>query len=315
MLLQLKGEVIIPAKGQKSGHYISCEYCGKIVYKTQSQYNKAVHHFCSNKCQKEQLHNDTHEDRKCKICNRTFHTPKRSTQFLCSTECQKIWQTKQIGVLNPKFTSQIIQCEWCGKDFYIKPYRLSDGMHKFCSMACKREWYAQVCSQAEEWRLQSRLRAVNMLEQHLLSTNTKPQIIVNDILDAMNIEYVNEYNCKYYSIDNYLTKQGLMIEVMGDFWHAHPMKYRYESLYEVQKKRIPKDRAKHTYISRHYGVEILYIWEADLYQQPDLCTSLIMLYVKNNGVLPNYHSFNYEMQHNQLKLKPKLIIPYQCKCS
>lgn len=34
---------------QKTGVYVQCEYCGKTVYKTQSQYKKRKQHFCSNR--------------------------------------------------------------------------------------------------------------------------------------------------------------------------------------------------------------------------------------------------------------------------
>ena len=36
----------------------------------------------------------------------------------------------------------------------------------------------------------------------------------------MGIKFENEYNCKYYSIDNYLLEYNLMIECMGTYWHT-----------------------------------------------------------------------------------------------
>lgn len=52
-------EVITMA--QKAGVYIQCEYCGKTVYKTLSQYKKRKQHFCSNKCAS--LSRKTHRNR------------------------------------------------------------------------------------------------------------------------------------------------------------------------------------------------------------------------------------------------------------
>lgn len=48
---------------------------------------------------------------------------------------------------------------------------------------------------------------------------------INDVLDKNKIEYEREYVVRYYSVDNYLINSGLMIEVMGDYWHVSPLKY------------------------------------------------------------------------------------------
>lgn len=44
-LFKHKGSDYIPTKDQRTGYYIKCENCGKEVYQTQTQYNKAKHHF------------------------------------------------------------------------------------------------------------------------------------------------------------------------------------------------------------------------------------------------------------------------------
>lgn len=37
---------------------------------------------------------------------------------------------------------------------------------------------------------------------------------------------------------------------------------------------------------------------------------MILEYINKKGVLENYHSFNYEIINNELKLKEILITPY-----
>lgn len=39
----------------------------------------------------------------------------------------------------------------------------------------------------------------------------------------MNIKYINEKTFKYYSVDNYLVDYNLIIEIMGDYFHANPI--------------------------------------------------------------------------------------------
>lgn len=303
----------MPKKGQLSGYFIKCEYCGKEVYKTKSQYKKAEHHFCSTKCQKRMLHEQTYEDRECIICGKLFHVPIISTQKLCSVECQKIWQTTQVGELNKRYHRTYLPCDYCGEKVPVMDCELKLFKHHFCGDICRQKWYSASYSQSEEWKEESRIRAAKILTDGKIDTNTTPQKIINHILDDMNVKYVNEGNYKYYAVDNDLTDYGLIIEVMGDFWHCNPNKYSKEKMYERQKKTISRDRAKHTYIKNYHNIEILYLWETDIMNNKELCKKLIKLYIDSNGYLENYHSLNYDLDNGTVFLKHKedQIIPYQ----
>lgn len=301
----------MPAKGQLSGYWVNCEYCGKLVYKTKTNYNKHKHHYCSNECQKKKEHELTYEDRLCEICGKSFHASKKSTQRFCSIECQGEWQSTQIGVDNPRFTQVKVTCDCCGKEYYMKKYKLDAFEHKFCSNDCRQKWYSEVFSQDEQWREISRKRAVKILENKQKDTNTKPQQIINSVLDYMNISYINEQGFEYYAVDNYLNDYNLIVEVMGDFWHCNPTKYITENMKDIHKKRIPRDKAKHTYLKNKYNIEILYLWESDIYNNLDVCKSLIDKYIKNNGILENYHSFNYHLEDGNLILNDNIIVSYQ----
>lgn len=301
----------MPAKGQLSGYWVNCENCGKLIYKTKTNYNRRKHHYCSNECQLEKQHELSYEDRECEMCGNVFHVSKKATQRFCSIECQHKWQTTQIGILNPKNKKVEIECEYCGEKYYQKLYKTKNGQHNFCSNKCRQAWYSEVFSQDENWKEQSRQRAVRILESRQLDTNTKPQQIINFILDELHIPYTNEEGFKYYAVDNYLNNNNLIIEVMGDFWHCNPLKYSSPNDYEIHKKRIPRDKAKHTYFKNNYGIEILYLWEDDIYNNLDVCKSLIVEYINNNGMLKNYHSFNYHLNNDKLILNDNLIIPYQ----
>ena len=84
-----------------------------------------------------------------------------------------------------------------------------------------------------------------------------------------------------------------MIEVMGDFWHCNPSIYD-EPTYDIHIKSIDRDKRKHKCIVDNCGIETLYLWEHDLANDKDKCKRMIQEYVNNNGILDNYHSFNYE---------------------
>lgn len=296
-------------KGQLKGEYIDCEWCGKPVYKTPSQLSKHEHHYCSNKCQSEKKHYDTYEDRPCEICGELMHVSKKSTQRFCSQECQNTWQTQQVGELNKRFSREKISCDYCGNEFFIKKYKTNMEQKHFCSNKCRQEWYANVWSQSDNWKEESRKRAVDIIKNNTMTTLTKPQIIVNELLETNNIKYNNEEPFVYYSIDNYLVDYNLIIEVMGDYWHGNPLKFN--QLNDLQRKNIGRDKAKHTFIQKYYGINILYLWEKDILERPDLCTLLIKSYVENNGILENYHSFNYILYNEKLTLSNQLMQSYQ----
>ena len=137
---------------------------------------------------------------------------------------------------------------------------------------------------------------------------TKPQIGVDNILEELNIKYVNEYNCKYYAIDNYLSDYNLMIEVNGDYFHSNPLKFT--ELNQMQIKGITRDKRKRTYIKRYKEIDILYLWESDIKNKPELCRELILEYVNNKGILSNYNSFNYLLVEGKLVMNECIVIPY-----
>lgn len=294
-----------------TGVFLQCEHCGKEIYKTQTNYRRHKHHYCSNTCQLAHQRLDQFEIRNCEICNKEFECSKKSKQRFCCNACQNVWQRTRTGELNPKFESVLTPCEYCGQMHYVMPYKLNSGQHLFCSTECRRAWYAETWSQSEEWKSESRTRAIRMLQEGAFGTNTKPQIITNQILDNLDIKYENEYDCKYYAVDNYLVDYNLMIEVMGDYWHSNPLSYENtDQLNEVQRTRITKDKAKHTYLLNNFNINVLYLWETDLYVNPELCEELIKKYIDCNGQIENYNSFNYHMEENTIALNDNIIYPF-----
>lgn len=299
---------------------VKCDNCGIKISRRKShadrQQKNGEHQFCSVVCEMEYKHNTTYEFRKCEICGKEYKCPIISEQRFCSNKCQGKWQSTQIGILNPRSKRTWIPCTYCQKEIYYPNYKLKINNHYFCDEKCRQKWYAEIWSQQPQIKNASRERALLMLENgQFKQTNTLPQRIINDYLDSSHIDYITEYNTKYYAIDNYLTDSKLMIEIMGDYWHSNPLTFNDEfKLTKIQKERIIKDKAKHTYIKNQYSIEILYLWEKDIYKNLESCQKLIDLYIQNNGILNEYHSFNYHINSlGELELNDVRIIPYQEK--
>jgi hypothetical protein len=305
----------------------NCGYCNKEITVVPSQVKKSKSEkmFCSNECvgKYNALRNQENRIKKvCIICNNdyTVKPSEADTSVTCSKECQAKWQSQYlVGENANNYNKDIskeereVNCYWCGKVESVYPYKvklIEEGYHHFCSKECWKEWYASDWSQSEDWKKESRLRAVKMLEDGLFNhTDTGCQKVVNNILDDLNVKYQNEYNCNYVSIDNYLLDYNLMIEVMGTFWHSDHRIIK-EINYPDRVDGIRKDKIKRSFIKTKYNVNILYLWEEDIMKNPDLCKKLIKLYIDNHGVLDNYHSFNYSLFSDYIKLNNTLMKAY-----
>lgn len=252
----------------------------------------------------------------CSYCGKEYEViksqDKKYNSKFCCKKCKDEWQKTEdnYGTNNPAFKQKEIKCDWCGELFYVKLSKIKLNRNLFCSNKCRQEWYSKVYSQTDEWKEKSRLRAIEILESGAISrTESVPQVKLNKYLKDMQINNKNEYNCKYYSIDNFLIDYNLMIECNGTFWHADNRLYK-KIDYVQQLKRIRSDKSKNTYIKNKYNIEILYLWEEDIINSPLLCKSLINLYIENKGILKNYHSFNYILKEDSLHLKNNSITPF-----
>jgi hypothetical protein len=283
---------------------LKCDNCNKVIYRSQRRKNR--HCFCSKECELEFKHNQFYITKTCPICKVPFETRKKEQKTYCSLKCQIQWQREfpRIGENHPSYDKTInhtLVCEWCKIPYEAGAYQVKNG-RRFCSLKCKREWYAKVWSQTEEWKQNRREWAVDLMENTFMDNPmTSPQIIVNNILNDLNINFINEKGYKNVSVDNYLIDNNLIIEVMGTYWHCDHRKYK-TIPYDRQVTRIKMDKIKHSYIKNIEGIEILYLWEKDLLENYDICKELIIKYINSNGKLNNYHSFNYQIINNNINL-------------
>jgi hypothetical protein len=289
-----------------------CDNCNKKFYRDQGKRNE--HCFCCLECNLDYRHKLFYEKRNCPICNTEFETTQKRNKIYCSLECQIQWQREnpRIGKNHPSYKHEInhtINCDWCKRDFETGAYQAENG-RRFCSNECRQSWYAQIWSQSKEWSEISKIRAVKILEDGLISQSlTNIQKEINEILNKLNLNYKSEKGFKYYCVDNYLIDFNLIIENMGMYWHCDHRKYPV-ILYDDHVNRIKKDKAKHSYLKNYYNIEILYLWESEIMSNNFLCELLIKKYIENNGILENYHSFNYHIENNKLEINKIIQEPY-----
>jgi G:T-mismatch repair DNA endonuclease (very short patch repair protein) len=248
---------------------------------------------------------------------------KKQKYFHCDVHIKH----KPSGKDSPFYKQIEILCTNCGNLYSVIPYdynkinRFGDN-HNFCCQQCYWEYRSKYyvddkhsmfgTHQSEEQKQRQSQLVTQMISNGIMpQTLTKPHRKINTLLESHEIDFENEHPEKYHSIDIYLPEYNLMIEIMGNYWHAHPLKYNISQLTNQQRKSIKQDKSKHTYVKKYKNIEILYLWEKDINENIDLCWMLIQKYIENNGTLNNYHSFNYHLNQNFLMLNDILVAPFQ----
>lgn len=266
--------------------------------------------------------------RQCAWCGETIKVfPKDyyKDRLYCNLFCRDKYKSSFYrGENSPSYSKISVICDNCGCQINIPLHKVGKknsfgDEHHFCSQKCYYEFrtkyyirdkssqYKRILSKKEKYFL--RQIAIKSLNNG--NKITKPHIKINDLLNKIKISYINEKNIKYYCWDIFLDEYNLYIEIMGDYFHANPILYsNKEGLNSIQKKDIKRDKSKRTYLKKYYNKETLYLWETDINNNINLCEKIIMSFIKNNGILENYNSFNYSLDGNMLKLKNNIIYPY-----
>ncbi len=284
-----------------------CVVCGKKFEVRDCVSDQAC---CSRECYYESR--TIHKPTRCLYCGNTIRNKRGLTHF-CGQECFAEYR-KYISQFIHHETEQELEdiyasitedkevydlatetkrCINCGSEFT----RIVGQRRTCCCDECANQYILNI-DQAQSLNMATR--------------NSKPQLLVDEWLDRLGIAYERERLFRHYYIDNYLLDTNLCIEVMGDYWHFNINRYPLGTrMHEKTYKAITRDKSKHTYMKNKEGVEILYLWESDIINEPSKCEHLIMHYIKLDGVLDNYHSFNYEVEDGVIRLKQNLTVPYQ----
>ena len=121
---------------KQTGRDITCDNCGKVVHRRQNWIDRQSpmnqHMFCCPECEYEFRHKQSVETRICEICGKPFEVSKTSSQRFCSRTCQGRWQSTQLGELNPRYKHKKVICQYCGKEFMAKKYKVENQNNLLC---------------------------------------------------------------------------------------------------------------------------------------------------------------------------------------
>lgn len=311
-----------------------CKLCGEETLKKKYEFKGHGEHFCSRKCLgKHRFSTNNPNPKKNKITVKCFQCGETTEEFpsvveknkwhFCTRDCYANFRSEQlVGENNPSYQGLKTNCEQCGVEIPVIRSKLVRNKSVFCSTECYGEYrsihYSGVNhNQYGTKKSPEQIEKMRMITAKLISdgkiptTSTKINVAIRKVLKDLNIQFEEEKQFKYYTVDFYLPDSNKVIEVMGDYWHANPMKYNdYDSLNEIQKKDIFRDKRKKSYLAKYYDIKILYIWEQEVNIDIELCKELIKVF-SSNAILDDYNSFNY-LYFEQKELLPKksYIKPY-----
>ena len=89
------------------------------------------------------------------------------------------------------------------------------------------------------------------------------EIKVRNFLIEQNIQFVEQYFFKYYSLDFALTDQKICIECQGQYFHSDPRFYPNGPISNVQRRNFGRDKAKRKYL-KSKDWEMIELWEAEI---------------------------------------------------
>ena len=277
-----------------------------VVCKNTFEASRSNQMCCCRKCRDK--YTNYKNGTKCIVCGSLFHSLTKTS--FCSEECKRTYEeSKKIKKI----------CEECGEEF------LGDSHSRFCSIKCKQsyhrkhDWTVEVECEYCHKKFNKTKYEIGRIKNDKVTKNfcshscalaysyqnniitalySKPHQICNKFLDEMNIKYQNEKLFGRFSLDIYLSDFNKGIEIMGTYWHSDSRKYDFSDLEESQRKCIEKDKRKQNMLKQD-GIEILYLWQKDILESPDLCKLLIKEFLKDN--LKNFHSSSYFLKENKLE--------------
>lgn len=122
-------------KQRKTLHRHTCEYCGNTF--TSARKNSR---FCSDECSKKSRRKRVEVI--CKYCGKTFFdvVSRANSNRYCSKEClSAAFKEMFSGDGNPNYKRVKTECDGCGKEIDVVPYRLERHKFQFCSYECYKE--------------------------------------------------------------------------------------------------------------------------------------------------------------------------------
>lgn len=108
---------------------------------------------------------------------------------------------------------------------------------------------------------------INRRERLTSGKMSKPERLMQDMLESHSIECIYQYELSGFFYDFYIPSKNTLIEVDGDFWHCKPGTKHEIPIMKEQTKNVVNDKKK-TAIAYSKGYILLRFWESDINENP-----------------------------------------------
>lgn len=169
-----------------------------------------------------------------------------------ATRAQFGYDPKSLATFSAK--KIVAVCKHCGSHVQIRmsKYSLRDGNVTCGKTVCVRKKTVQT--------LQERYGVTCTLDipsvQEKLANPTTEQMIATMLSTRYGVEFVRNHVIGPYSFDFFIPSSNLLIECQGDFFHDFK---------NNGYSGTSQDRAKSTYVERHTGHKLVWVWEHELH--------------------------------------------------
>lgn len=87
---------------------------------------------------------------------------------------------------------------------------------------------------------------------------------MREFLQSLNLEFVEEYQVKYFSLDFSFPDAKVGIECQGGFFHVDPRLYPNGPICAIQRRNFGRDKAKRKVVGEQEGWKVIEIWETEI---------------------------------------------------
>lgn len=197
---------------KKTGKDIKCKTCKKTIYQPKHYSDKKRGFYCSMECRDK----NKSIDKICINCKKLFTVPKSIMNrfHYCTLECKRTQITyktckkcKKIFIGSKEkeryhcsrqcaFPTMRKKCKNCNIDFIFSGVGKVGDNRFFCSFSCYRGYQGETSIEKK----------------------------TREALEKNKIDFIQENKIGRYSIDFFLPKYNLCLEVDGSYWHRDPTK-------------------------------------------------------------------------------------------
>jgi len=156
-----------------------------------------------------------------------------------------------------------------GETKYTKK-SIADGGRK-SSKTMKKKWLNMTNEQKNK-RIGDLTLAANKARK-----DTKIEMIVKDVLEKLNINFIKNYRYSRFVFDFYLIDYNFVIECQGDYWHGNSEYFKIMN--DIQLKNIERDKTKIKYLEDN-NIYSLFLWENEIHRNKNILDEIILEKIK-----------------------------------